>query len=773
MGVIESVKGVDDLNSVGNPFAVWVNNKRVSVEKALSVNSGWPYACAKAIAEELGDLSWHLYKKSKSGNTEVDDHEILDILHAPNSFQSGYEIFYKVASHMEFCGQGFWYLVGVKSEKDTPTAIRVLNPRYVKVIEAEFPDFVRGYKYTYKGKVYDFQPYEILHFKYPDPDDDIEGLGTVQGIAPWIDSDNYATEFNRRFFLNGARIGGFLESDAARTPEQMDYLRKSFESIYKGVENAHKIAALPKGTTFKEGTQNQKEMDFIEGQKDSRDKILGGFRVPKTVLGITEDVNRANAEATNYVFALRTIKPKAKLLRMFLNEFFVPRYGADLYLDFDDPVPEDRELEMKELQYGMAGQPIMSVNEARNEYFDLDPISNGDEVMTNFNLSPLGAPIKKAQPKPAGIKGIKTRGYISQKRRSSISEEISKGAVEALKEFSAKAKEITAKAQKDISSLSDDDYKILHKSFISRLTPYEKLQTENVRKFNDKQQKEVLDNLENAVKSMGKKKAINPKSLFDKDQAVGALIDLTGPAMYDLFATEGKEAGKLVGIEDMDVLTPEARKSIDKAVKLMSESYNDTTLAILKDKLETGIEAGLGIDDLKNMVAAIYEFSDEVRATQVARTEVFRIGNDATKEAWKQSDVVKTIKWYTADDEACGFCGPENGKTIDIEGNFYDKGDSVIDADGHTLNLDYDDVGNPPLHVNCRCYIRPETIELAQMPQEIKEEETKEEVLNKKPNIDTEINFEKGLKELEERIDAKIDKQGEVLKNAIKLALSE
>ncbi|GIW70333.1 MAG: hypothetical protein KatS3mg101_1080 [Patescibacteria group bacterium] len=76
-----------------------------------------------------------------------------------------------------------------------------------------------------------------------------------------------------------------------------------------------------------------------------RDKILAGFRVPKTILGTSEsETNRATAETANYVFAARTIKPKVQMIISYLNEFLVPRYGDNLFIDFVDPVPENREL---------------------------------------------------------------------------------------------------------------------------------------------------------------------------------------------------------------------------------------------------------------------------------------------------------------------------------------------------------------------------------------------------------------------------------------------
>ena len=55
------------------------------------------------------------------------------------------------------------------------------------------------------------------------------------------------------------------------------------------------------------------------------DKILAGFRVPKTVIGNAESqTNRATAETADYVFARRTIKPKMERIVQQMNEFLIP-----------------------------------------------------------------------------------------------------------------------------------------------------------------------------------------------------------------------------------------------------------------------------------------------------------------------------------------------------------------------------------------------------------------------------------------------------------------
>ena len=190
------------------------------------------------------------------------------------------------------------------------------------------------------------------------------------------------------------------------------------------------------------------------------------------------------------------------------------------------------------------------------------------------------------------------------------------------------------------------------------------------------------------------------------------MIDLSEPILGGLYKNEGSEAMQLLGASNFR-MTAEVEASLERAISLMSQSYNDTTLTLLKDAIEDGLGEGASLPEMKNKISNIYAFSDEVRAAQVARTETFRIANDSTKEAWKQTGVVKTIKWYTAADEmVCPWCEAMNGKTIDIESNFYDKGDTHTGTDGSNLDITYSDVGSPPPHVSCRCYVRPEEISI-------------------------------------------------------------
>lgn len=699
--IFDAYRGADAIT-------LWSSQKRVPIEKAMAVFNGWVYACIRAIAEGVASIDYRLFEIGSDGNQEEKfDDELLDILNAPNPYQTGYELKYRTVAHLEQAGNAYWLLDGVKSETDKPTAIYILNPKYVKVV-------IEGGKiskiqYRKTDQALDYQPHEILHFKYPDPNDDLYGIGTVQAIADWIDSDNYATDYNRAFFLNSARPDAILKSETAVTADALKFMKKSFEELYGGVKNASKVVALPKGADFSPINWNMKDLDFQNLQLLMRDKILAGFRVPKTILGTAEsETNRATAETAKYIFAERTLKPKIGLIVRTLNEFLVPRYGENIFLDFTNPVPENEEQERLDYQAALGNAPYKSVNEVREEE-GLPPIENGDEVMVPFNFTSLGKPAAKAakpKAKAAGDGRPSTRYAKNAKKRQNIAKELAAKAGDDVKEILKQAAEAKLKT-KHIGDLPDEDFEPIYKAFALRVTPYEKKLREAVQKHNADEKEKVLENLGNAIKT----KAIDPNDLVDGEEEIAAIVDLVTPILSDLLEKEGTAAADLIG--GTFSMTEEVRKALAKAINLMAGSYEDTTLQLLKSKLEEGLAAGAGLDQLKDLVGEVYEFSDEVRAERVARTEAFRVANGATTEAWKQSGVVKTIKWYTAMDErVCPFCAPLNGKVVSIDENFYDKGDQVEGADGSTMEVDYTDVGYPPLHPDCRCYVRPSEVSL-------------------------------------------------------------
>jgi len=688
-----------------DPLAIYkpTGAKHVDAAKAMGNFTGWTFAAVNAIASEVSNIQLRLYQVNGDDHEEQDAHPLLELLDGVNEHMTGIELKYTLMAHLELTGNSYWLLDGVKDNMTPPRAIYPLNPGRVRVKmdKSSFPYKISHYEYTFDGKVYRFEPYQILHMKYPDPGDPFVGIGIPQTIPTWIDSDNYAMEYNRKFFINGAAVGLYIQTDT-NVEANIDRIRKGWGNRQEGVENAHKTPVLPKGAKLEHTGVTQRDMDFAKLTETTRDRILAGFRVSKTILGTAEsDTNRATAETADYVFSKRTIKPKMLLITSYLNEFLVPRYGDDLYLTFLDPVPEDKAARTTEMTAATGSLPLMTQNEGRKSYLGLGPVDGGDKLMLPSTMTEAGTTdkpegedqtpqlAKAANGQLAKAYRIRTGG----KTAHSGAAQMHRALTEAFKKALDNAPGYEFKS---VNQLSHSEYMEHWKRFADRS---ERAREELHKVFsgiNTKQREQVLENLPDAT---GVTKDL--ATLFDLKEWIGITIDLATPILERLTKDEAAAALAMIGANHIDILADESiRNALDRGIAKMARSYNETTLQQLKDVIGEKLTQpnGTNLTELTDAVDGVYSFADARRAGLIAKTESYRASNWANKEAWQQSGVVKTIKWYTAEDaKVCDDCTTLDGKEISIEGDtFFDD--------------NYSDGDLPPRHPDCRCYVRPEII---------------------------------------------------------------
>lgn len=165
-----------------------------------------------------------------------------------------------------------------------------------------------------------------------------------------------------------------------------------------------------------------------------------------------------------------------------------------------------------------------------------------------------------------------------------------------------------------------------------------------------------------------------------------------------------EEMGIDIEFSDNEVI----RKYLDKNTIKFSKEVNVKTNKQIRATLTEGIMAKEGIYELTKRIEAVFSGAKGYRANMIARTETARVANFATTEAYRQSGVVKGKEWLTAFDErTCEWCVPMNGKIVSLERDFFKEGDTFIGNEGEILELDYENVGFPPLHPNCRCTLIP------------------------------------------------------------------
>lgn len=116
-----------------------------------------------------------------------------------------------------------------------------------------------------------------------------------------------AEEYGARFFANSANPSGVLEHPGVlKDPRK---LRESWNEVYGGTSNSHRVAVLEEGVTFKAISIPPNEAQFLETRKFQINEICRIFRVPPHMVADLEKSSFSNIEQQSLDFIVNTIRP--------------------------------------------------------------------------------------------------------------------------------------------------------------------------------------------------------------------------------------------------------------------------------------------------------------------------------------------------------------------------------------------------------------------------------------------------------------------------------
>jgi len=685
---------------------------------------GWVGAATTAIADDVASIQLHLYRQKGDDIEEVTEHPVLDLLFKINSFTSKFDHFWLTQTYLELTGEAPWFID--KKGKEIKN-IFLLRPDKIKPIAGK-SRMIEGYEYEIGlGETVKLDNDEVIFLKNPNPAKPFRGIGTLQMAAKIVDIDNFSEDWNKQFYQNSARPDAILTVDTDKlNDEQKDKLKKSLKESYEGTRNAHKTMVLFGNMTFEKSSFSAKDMDFLEQQRFSRDKILGIFRVPKAIVAQTEGVNFASAKAAQYIFAKWTIKPKMERLIQQLNEFLLPLFSdtENMFLDYDSPVPEDDELKLKKYESGLRNN-YLTINEVRNEE-GLPEVEGGDVIYVSGSIRPLGEPEQPSE-KPEEGKTLKLKkGAIYKSKFSSdrLYEMKARGRkfFQRRKETEALKDKIRASLKEELEKGKVKDNKHKHKLITKEINNdgnvRRELSAEEIfnfwtvkNKIFDKYQKKVEEDLVKVFNTqrkivlgkLGKKKDVHFKASSDlyntiklnKKKEVERTLVLTLPTLTALFKEAGDETFDMMDLTmSMDMEREEIKKLLKEKGRLFAVNVTDTTNDFIKKQVVDGIAKGDSIPKIKKRIVGVFDSATEFRAERIARTESLKYSTRATEQAFKDSGIVEGKMWVT-DPDPCPLCQELAGRTAPLGGNFVKKGGSVL---GNVF--DYEDIPTPPLHPN-------------------------------------------------------------------------
>ena len=699
-------KGDDPIAEVGLEAISKLISPELSKSELIEKykKSLYVFACINKIATKVASIDIEMFRILNSAGDlkSVQSHPAIDLLYKVNPFQTKSEFWEITIINLKTTGNAFWY----KVRNNSGRVVELWNIRPDKMtIVPDAKTFIKEYRLMKNdGTFVPFAPEDIIHHKYPDPMSQYLGFSPIEAARRRIQTEDYATTWQSDFFLNSARPDGLIKNSQRKlTADQKDDIRESWNKRHGGLKNSYKVAILEGGLEYQLISLSQKEMDYIESLKFTRDDILVAFQVPKPIVAIVDDVNRANSETAMYIFLAETIKPElGRLVEKINEQLIAPEFGEEFFIEAEDPTPANRDLQLREYAEGIDHRYLL-INEVRARE-GLTPIKGGWSIYGTLAEIPLGGLPTTDQQKALDIQEAENerrfkdaqtkskrrfdfRGKFWLQQKFIISEELKKSIFKKKDEQRGGKKIALLKTEEAKKAYADIVNKSLDKKS-DELRPA-------LAEFYDKQKERVIKKLEKK-RPKGLKADISASSIMNEEKEIELSINMILPYIEQYLKDSAKESLALLAPQEDFTDSKSIQKRIQKRAELFAGTTTKTTLEKLDATLAEGIAQAEGIKDLMNRVESVFDEFSVYRTELIARTEATAANNEGALEGFRQSGVANAKEWVNAGDL----------RVREEHQNGVGVGGEIIPLDKKFTNgLSY------PNEPNCRCVIAPAFIE--------------------------------------------------------------
>lgn len=306
-------KPVDKAADAGYSFLFGRTTSGKPVNERTAMQTTAVYACVRILAEAIASLPLHVYEYQDDGGKKlVHDHPLYYLLHdEPNPEMTSFVFRETLMSHLLIWGNAYAQII-----RDGAGRVLGLYPLLPDKMDVQRDDKGNIY-YVYSRNSDEnpmFKEYGNIKLKAEDVLH-IPGLGFdgLIGYSPIAMAKNAVgmtlacEEYGASFFANGANPGGVLEHPGVlKDPSKV---RESWNSVYRGVSNAHKIAVLEEGMKYRQIGIPPEEAQFLETRKFQINEIARLYRIPPHMVGDLDKSSFSNIEQQSLEFVKYTLDP--------------------------------------------------------------------------------------------------------------------------------------------------------------------------------------------------------------------------------------------------------------------------------------------------------------------------------------------------------------------------------------------------------------------------------------------------------------------------------
>ncbi len=309
---------------------------KVPVNEKTQFQISAAFSAIRLIAETVGILPLHLYRRTDRGRERATDHPLYDLIHRqPNEYMTAVEWKESMAVSLATTGQAY----NLVSRMDSSGRLISIQPVHKSKITPEvLPSGEIVYWYTERSGAR-----RSLTRRDVCPIRGFGNVGSLEGFAPHHLHSNTLSltqaveKYGAEFFGSGGRPTGVLSTSETFKTEQRESIRTNFNKYVRESWLSGMLPILEKGLEYKAINTPNNEAQFIETRKVQTAEIARIYRVPLHMLMEMDKASYNNTEQANKHFLDYTLMPYLVRIEQALASSLLTEKdrAQGLYLEFD------------------------------------------------------------------------------------------------------------------------------------------------------------------------------------------------------------------------------------------------------------------------------------------------------------------------------------------------------------------------------------------------------------------------------------------------------
>ena len=391
--------------------------------------------CASAVPinvfKKVNDAELKRYKAMTSGlidgtiihkSNMIKKHALVELEHTdldmllerPNPAQSYASWISELVAFGKLTGNRYIYGIGPDTGDNIGKykELYVMPSQIMEVISGGIMEPVKEYIVEYNGQ-FKIPADQICHIKDFNPF--FDGTGShLYGQSPLkagfraMTTNNEAAQTGVKYLQNQMARGVLMSDEGDLNEVQAQQLKDKFRNTYQSSNNAGDVIITPKKLSWVNFGLSASDLSLIEQYNASIKDLCNIFNVPVQLLNNTDSSTYNNQKEAKKALYQNAVIPELIKIRDELNRWLTPKFGDDLFIDFDFSVIPELQEEMDKVVAQMSSSWWLTPNEKRAAMSYAEEKNDAlNDYFVPVNLLPInGSDVDMPEPNPTDDKSF-------------------------------------------------------------------------------------------------------------------------------------------------------------------------------------------------------------------------------------------------------------------------------------------------------------------------------------------------------------------------------